>query len=54
VFSGSPGLGQACKFILSINDLPEIMDLFNGFTVKPVEVKYFAGRDAAVQAGSFW
>jgi DNA adenine methylase len=38
------------RFILSMNDLPQIRELCNGLTVKPVELKYFAGKDAAVQA----
>jgi DNA adenine methylase len=48
-------LGEALKgikgrFIVSINDLPEIRELFNEFILKPVELKYFAGREKAVQA----
>ena len=32
------------SFILSINDLPEIRQVFKGFNIKPVELKYSAAR----------
>ena len=32
------------KFILSINDHPEIRDLFKSFKIKPVELKYTVSK----------
>jgi len=33
------------KFILSINDLPEMRETFGGFKIKPVTLKYSASKD---------
>lgn len=37
--------GLQGKFLLSINDLPEIRDVFQNFNILPVEVPYSIGKD---------
>ena len=38
------------RFILSINDVPEIRATFDGFHVRPVSLSYTVAKGAAVQA----
>jgi DNA adenine methylase len=40
----------ADKFILSINDMPEIRELFGAFTIKPVNLTYTAAREGSTPA----
>lgn len=42
--------GLKGKFILSINDTPEIRELFGAFTVEPVNLSYTAAREATTPA----
>lgn len=35
------------KFILSINDIPEIRDIFKGFNIKPISLRYSVNKDKA-------
>jgi DNA adenine methylase len=37
--------GMKAKFILSINDLPEMRETFKGFEIKPVTLKYSLAKD---------
>jgi len=39
------------RFLLSINDVPEIRELFAGFEIEAVAVTYTAGRDKGKRAG---
>ena len=38
------------RFILSINDVPEIRGLFAGFTLKPVALRYSVNCGASTEA----
>jgi len=38
------------KFILSINDLPEMRAVFEGFNIKPVELKYSVSKGKQTEA----
>ena len=36
--------GVKSNFILSINDLPEIREIFSGLRIRPVELRYSVSR----------
>ncbi|MFO7535807.1 MAG: DNA adenine methylase [Kiritimatiellia bacterium] len=38
------------RFLLTLNDVPEVRDLFKGFTQEKVSLKYSCGKDAASRA----
>lgn len=42
--------GLRGRFLLSINDTPEIRTLFDGFEIEAVDTTYSAGKDNAVKA----
>jgi len=42
--------GLKGKFILSINDLPEMREIFSGFNIKPVELKYSVSKGPLTEA----
>jgi DNA adenine methylase len=39
--------GLKAKFILSINDLPEMREIYKGFKIKPVILKYSVAEKCA-------
>ena len=38
------------RFILSINDVPEIREVFDGFHIEPVRLKYSIASGGSTQA----
>ena len=41
--------GIKAKFILSINDLPEMREVFKGFKIKPVTLKYSVKKEGMTE-----